>query len=717
MRKNHYSYIMVLVTILITGFYSCSKEDSEGEIIIDELVLEKAFEVLQQVDEVYMDCRSITELEDHADEIAQIENVKDVYFTNTTMFVEIQDFMTFSFSFYPKQEISPTEGLDSQLARQFGTRAATNTSISQLGLETGVIIDNQPEKNQEKIKTLVKQSLDHVGIDTKIVNNPPLSFYEKELFENDVVFLLAHGNYNNKKKLHWIKIGEIFDRSQYLKMSWTDILLNWFRDESNYKGYALDKQISIDFSQETINGQTIEVPTICISEKFISAQQAKFKKEGKAIVYNLSCQSLKGGKESKEDKNERDFALAEAFVNQGAGVYFGYDETNGAGQQAGVVFFGSIASGLSVLGAYNSIPDIYKHNEKNDEEEKRSWTADLLFYPEDHFKIENSCQILPNLLDKSVNNGHVTFYGTEPYYMWIDDKDEGWITYTKTNFIYGFEVSSSEDFDPKETKSYGEEINTGECILKDNIVTFSYSVPLKDMSAETTYYYRAYLNDGSNKYYSKSKDFTTPQKGFDQVVPDSIRKKMEPYIPIYEGTTPPIIEGTYVIDPMEIVHDMAGLYEPGYKKFGLVYFNISNQDPITNTLDYKEKEISYGQLLSEAEGDGAFISGEGNNFSVYFNTLGVSHLENYDVPTKDALIISGTKVADGIKDLYYSFVMVEKGDDPENIIMNAGDFRVFKDGDNWAEITTWSALTRSQQIIVRDGRIISPWSKYSIKSH
>lgn len=183
---------------------------------------------------------------------------------------------------------------------------------------------------------------------------------------------------------------------------------------------------------------------------------------------------------------------------------------------------------------------------------------------------------------------------------------------------------------------------------------------------------------------------------------------MEPYITIYDGNNPPNIEGIYVIDPMEVVYDMTGNYQPGEKQFAMVYFEISNQNTTTNTLDYREQEVINGVVGSESKGEGAFISGEGNNFSVYFNTTGVTHLDAYDVTSTHALVISGTKTNDGIRDLRYSFVMVDKGDDPEGMIINKGDFRVFKDGDNWAEKTHWS-FTRSPQITVRDGQIIMPW--------
>ena len=84
-------------------------------------------------------------------------------------------------------------------------------------------------------------------------------------------------------------------------------------------------------------------------------------------------------------------------------------------------------------------------------------------------------------------------------------------------------------------------------------------------------------------------------------------------------------------------------------------------------------------------GEGAFISGEGKNFTIFFNTIGTS----YGIDTREALLLSGTKATGGIKNLRYAFVMVEKGDDPEGILMKEGVFRVFQDKDGMSYSDTW----------------------------
>lgn len=115
---------------------------------------------------------------------------------------------------------------------------------------------------------------------------------------------------------------------------------------------------------------------------------------------------------------------------------------------------------------------------------------------------------------------------------------------------------------------------------------------------------------------------------------------------------------------------------------------------------------------STDEGKGAFISGSGNNFTAHFNTEGVSS----GISTKTPLVISGIKTSEGIKDLYYAFVMVEKGEDPDNILMKEGIFRVFRDQDNLAVYATWPEI----EAVAGETRFAakgfsSPWTIYSRK--
>ena len=171
----------------------------------------------------------------------------------------------------------------------------------------------------------------------------------------------------------------------------------------------------------------------------------------------------------------------------------------------------------------------------------------------------------------------------------------------------------------------------------------------------------------------------------DDVVPKEIRDKMGGYMTIYNGINPPNIEGAYAINPMTCVYceDQGhGGYDPG-KVVNSEDIRLSHQDNVNNTIDFEmhsEKNSNYQTST------GAFVSGNGNNFTVFFNTNGYSS----GAYIKTALLISGTKTSVGIANLRYAFVMVDDGGDPNDDLMEEGVFRVFRDGDELCDNITWT---------------------------
>lgn len=166
-------------------------------------------------------------------------------------------------------------------------------------------------------------------------------------------------------------------------------------------------------------------------------------------------------------------------------------------------------------------------------------------------------------------------------------------------------------------------------------------------------------------------------------VPPQVLDSMKPYISIYSGNTPPNIENTYFIDPMITVY-CQDEGKGGYAKGDTVtstYIKFTNQDNTSKTIEYADKSGTN----AASTGKGAFISGTGNNFTVYLDTEGTSS----GIYTKTALVISGTKTSTGIQGIRYAFVMVDKGDDPTNKLMDKGVFRVFEDSNGTALLSTW----------------------------
>lgn len=199
----------------------------------------------------------------------------------------------------------------------------------------------------------------------------------------------------------------------------------------------------------------------------------------------------------------------------------------------------------------------------------------------------------------------------------------------------------------------------------------------------------------------------------DDVVPPELQTKIVQHMPLYTGKNPPLVEGAYLIDPMVAVYceDYGnGGYEPG-REVVATTIRFSNQDSRYNTLDYAEVEGN-----SYSQGTGAFISGSGNNFTAYFNTEGNTYTSYGYIYTKTALVISGTKTNYGIGDLYYAFIMVEKGSDTNHVLMDEGIFRIFKDEDGMSDNTSWSYDAKSMisDVITNSGISQEPvWTVYS----
>ena len=174
----------------------------------------------------------------------------------------------------------------------------------------------------------------------------------------------------------------------------------------------------------------------------------------------------------------------------------------------------------------------------------------------------------------------------------------------------------------------------------------------------------------------------TPSKDtrISSVIPDDLRETIEEFIPIYDGVTPPNIEGSYHIDPEILVassrsNDVIGAhYSPEYDRF-------YDQDMNKNTISLVRVQ---GGGSEWAKGDGAFISGYDDKFTVYFDVEGGNSGSTF----KQAYIISGIKTSVGIANIYKGFIMKEKND-PDNHLVEVGTFRFFSDEDGISEMTDW----------------------------
>lgn len=172
---------------------------------------------------------------------------------------------------------------------------------------------------------------------------------------------------------------------------------------------------------------------------------------------------------------------------------------------------------------------------------------------------------------------------------------------------------------------------------------------------------------------------STETISLEEFVPDSIFEVLEAEIPIYEGDTPPDVTGAYLISEM--------------------WFESSSSDLDAVNRKINDYEICFKNNMAHYEGqhridesnyessDTVYVTGSGDNFTAYF----IGYGENQGVWRKSSTVISGTLTDDGIKDIYFTQTILEKGDDSQiSSFIPLGRVRVFIDKDGLAENHTWT---------------------------
>ncbi len=159
-------------------------------------------------------------------------------------------------------------------------------------------------------------------------------------------------------------------------------------------------------------------------------------------------------------------------------------------------------------------------------------------------------------------------------------------------------------------------------------------------------------------------------------VPDSILTKIKDLgMPINEGNTPPNIENSYLARPFILKAsnrpgDPVGMQFYDYR----VKFYAQNNEKRTIKCDYVNGS-------EQGKGLGSYVSGKDGAFTV-FSEMDVT---NGADSAKIVLILSGTLIEGGIKDLYYANFMLDNyGNLHHNFIEN-GEGRVIYDSDGMSE--------------------------------
>ncbi len=155
---------------------------------------------------------------------------------------------------------------------------------------------------------------------------------------------------------------------------------------------------------------------------------------------------------------------------------------------------------------------------------------------------------------------------------------------------------------------------------------------------------------------------------------------------VNEGSQPPNIEGVYLASPMRLVSPYGPTDNYSIGKIIADYrYRFYSQVGDEVKLDYTNANNDTGT------GQGAFVSGYGNKFTLFIATTGVSRGVNY----KAVNVISGEITANGIANFQQALILTEKtGDSSNTVLIPLNQSRVWEDGNLLAsKITTFRMAT------------------------
>jgi hypothetical protein len=164
-------------------------------------------------------------------------------------------------------------------------------------------------------------------------------------------------------------------------------------------------------------------------------------------------------------------------------------------------------------------------------------------------------------------------------------------------------------------------------------------------------------------------------------VPDeTLQQIMDMGMVINKGVDPPDMEGEYLASPYEMIATtVADDYSLG-TIFADYYFRLYDQDNDNLTI-----KLDYYNGGEQGSGLGGFISGNGNEFSVFIEVN--SEYSGYEATLLH--LISGTMTDDGIKDFYFTNYMLDNNGNEGGVWIENDEGRVLIDSDGDTPFTDY----------------------------
>ena len=557
---------------------------------------------------LFLQCESISDLSQHLSTIKDIEGVENAWTDNQTLFVKIRNYNTILFSYPPAPH--SVEDLISTSQIQSLTRSSDEQSQDHTPINAQkACVYYQMEKNDSipfqrlrKISQLMCDNFNNMGIPCQRITNGGAEFFSKDIFEYDLIFLITHGCYDQNSDTHWLFTSNEIRRYDENSQVDFDEVAKMIRDEyyPQYGGF-----VTVGWQKEERYGKKNVVFYTCVSDKFIDYFKLEFQNHN-AIIFNAACQSLK--------KNDK---LAYVFVNKGAACYLGYTDKNAIGTGGGYEFFSALLNGSSIGHAKESI---FLKEEVFSDDDGHTYHPELKMVISDNEVLKQCITHVETLTSNELTsdeNNSIQLNGRIKRLKSF---------FLADNYKYGFQWSTSSDMSQPESKE------TDTKSYDDATLYMNWELTLtdKDLKPNTTYYYRAYMNDGFSNCYGDIKSFTTKENDVED------RKNYKAYVLIKDSVW------TYYYDDKMNIRNKSN-YKEGFA-FIITNPNISitggNEDKSTIVVfdpsfyHYKPTKITFGGWkINKIEGLRYLNTSEITDMSYMFN--GCKYVSELDLSNFD----------------------------------------------------------------------------------
>lgn len=398
MKTNHYKQqsikLLGLITLVCFSLFlsSCGTENDESFEMPSEEVLERVAAATEVAGKYFSECNSITELKQHLDEIWSTEGIVDVWTDDLAMYVEIDGWGVIDYYYPPvpkADDISVTRSVEKSnlntsntIVESPTTRAGANNEytkthyrLNDLDRHSFVIYNalftDMTFKEQTDIAIELQAQFQAFGFKADLIQNTSnrcVDFFSNEISKYDIVYILAHGGYDEEYSRHRIVTNEMIWEGESLPESVIEDFIyrkryeKYFRERSIPEGLnedqkevmrrqrEADREMTISCIREKdANGNKLPKYYVSIYEKFLESNMSQF--DNKSIVFSASCKSMEGK-----------YTLGDIYCQKGAACYLGYNNNNIIGPYAVKDYLNGLLNGLSAQSSYDNLDDSNKED-------------------------------------------------------------------------------------------------------------------------------------------------------------------------------------------------------------------------------------------------------------------------------------------------------------------------------------------------------------------